>query len=65
MIFLFLDTNLFLHYKGFEDIPWKNLLNTTDDITIVLVSIVLREINGHKDSSKGRLKTGLGRYRRS
>lgn len=56
MKYLFLDTNLFLHYKGYEDIPWKTLLNTKDEITIVIASIILREINGHKDSSKGRVK---------
>lgn len=56
MKFLFLDTNIFIHYKGFEDIPWQDLLSTKDDITIVMASIILREINGHKDSSKGRVK---------
>lgn len=56
MKYLFLDTNIFIHYKGFEDIPWKDLLSTKDDVTIVMTSIILREINGHKDSSKGKVK---------
>ena len=56
MKYLFLDTNIFIHFKGFEDIPWKTLLDTDDDITIVLASIIIREIDGHKDSSKGRVK---------
>ncbi len=56
MKYLFLDTNIFIHYKGYEDIPWKSLLNTEDDISVVLTSIVLREIDGHKDNSKGRVR---------
>lgn len=56
MKYLFLDTNLFLHYKGYEDIPWNTLIGTTDKITVVIASIILREINSHKDSSKGRIK---------
>ncbi|MGM9794709.1 MAG: PIN domain-containing protein [Candidatus Aphodosoma sp.] len=56
MKYLFLDTNIFIHFKGFEDIPWKTLLDTDDDVTIVLASIIIREIDGHKDSSKGRVK---------
>lgn len=56
MKYLFLDTNIFIHFIGFEDIPWKTLLDTDDDVTIVLASIIIREIDGHKDSSKGRVK---------
>lgn len=56
MKYLFLDTNIFIHFKGFEDIPWKSLLDTDDDVTIVLASIIIREIDSHKDSSKGRVK---------
>lgn len=56
MKYLFLDTNIFIHYKGYEDIPWKNLLNTSDSISVVLASIILREINGHKDNAKGRVR---------
>lgn len=56
MKYLFLDTNIFIHYKGYEDIPWNTLLGTSDEVSVVLASIILREINGHKDSSKGRVK---------
>lgn len=56
MKYLFLDTNIFIHFKGFEDIPWKTLLDTDDDVTIVLASIIIREIDSHKDCSKGRVK---------
>lgn len=56
MKYLFLDTNIFIHYKGYEDIPWQSLLNTSDSVNVVLASIILREINGHKDNSKGRVR---------
>ena len=56
MKYLFLDTNIFIHYKGYEDIPWQSLLDTLDSVKVVLASIVLREINGHKDNSKGRVR---------
>lgn len=56
MKYIFLDTNIFIHYKGYEDIPWKTLLGTPDEISVVLASIILREINGHKDNSKGRVR---------
>ena len=56
MKYLFLDTNIYIHYKGFENISWKDLLSTEDDVTVVMTSIILREINRHKDSSKGKVK---------
>ena len=56
MKYLFLDTNIFIHYKGYEDIPWQKLLNTSDSVSVVLASIILREINGHKDNAKGRVR---------
>lgn len=56
MKYLFLDTNIFIHYKGYEDIPWQKMLNTSDPVSVVLASIILREINGHKDNAKGRVR---------
>ena len=56
MKYLFLDTCGLLQFKGFEDIPWKSILNTDDDITIVIASIVMREIDKHKDGPKGKKK---------
>lgn len=57
MKYLFLDTNIFIHYIGYEDIPWTELIHTKDEVSIVLASIIIREIDKHKDSSKGRVKT--------
>lgn len=54
MKYLFLDTNVFLHYIPFEDIPWKNLVS--DDFTIVITPIVQQELDKHKDQSRDRIQ---------
>jgi hypothetical protein len=46
MTYIFLDTNIFLHFKFFIEIPWKDLVR--DDFTIVVAPIVLDEIDKHK-----------------
>lgn len=54
MKYLFLDTNVFLHYNSFEDIPWKELIN--DDFTIVITPIVQQELDKHKDQSREKIQ---------
>ncbi len=54
MKYLVLDTNVYLHYKDFEQIDWKSLLG--DDVTICVPQVVLREIDKHKDQSRGRVQ---------
>lgn len=56
MKYLFLDTNIFLHFKWYEEIPWKKLLNTSEDITVVLTDVVMRELEQHKDHSRDRIR---------
>lgn len=55
MKYLFLDTNIYLHYIDFEQIDWKGLVG--DDYTIVVPQIVIREIDKHKDNSKGKIQS--------
>lgn len=50
-----LDTNILLHYKWFEEIPWKEELGC-DDVTIVITSVVLDEIDKVKDEDKGKVQ---------
>ena len=50
-----LDSNIFLHYKNFEDIPWQEELGC-DDITIVLTAMVIEEIDDKKDNEKGKIQ---------
>ncbi len=54
MKYLVLDTNVFLHYKDFEQIDWKSLVG--DDVTICVTQFVLGEIDKHKDQSRGKIQ---------
>lgn len=63
-----LDTNILLHYKWFEEIPWLDELKC-DDVAIVITSVVLDEIDKVKDEDKGKVQkrakmvsSKLGRY---
>lgn len=54
MKYLVLDTNVYLHYKDFEQIDWRSLLN--DDVTICVPQRVFEEIDKHKDQNKGKIQ---------
>lgn len=54
MKYLVLDTNVYLHFKHFEQIDWKSLLY--DDVTICVPQRVLTEIDKHKDQSRGKVQ---------
>ena len=57
MKYLFLDTNIYLHYIDFEQINWKDVIRDNDDYQIVVPQIVIREIDKIKDSGNGKIKT--------
>ena len=48
MVYVFLDTNIFLHFNDFEQIDWPTLLNTKDKIIITFAPIVIDELDKHK-----------------
>lgn len=54
MKYLILDTNVYLHYKDFEQVDWQLLLN--DDVTICVPQSVFEEIDKHKDLNKGKIQ---------
>lgn len=56
MKYLFLDTNIYLHYTYFEQIEWKSLLKDIDDFTIIVPPQVIREIDKQKDQGKDKIK---------
>lgn len=56
MIYLFLDTNIFLHYKDFEQIPWKRITNTEEQLCIVVCPVVIKEIDKIKDTGNPKVK---------
>lgn len=55
MKYLFLDTNIFLHFQYFEQIPWGNLVDDTE-FKIIESDIVAWEIDKHKDGSRGKIQ---------
>lgn len=50
-----LDTNILLHYRSFEEIPWEEELGSKDN-TVILDAIVLEEIDKKKDQEKGKVQ---------
>ena len=60
MKYLFLDTNIFLHFQNFEQIPWQKLIGG-DDFKIIVSDIVAEEIDKHKDSARGKSKPPIQR----
>ena len=55
MKYLFLDTNIFLHFINFEQIPWDNLVGDVD-FKIIVSDIVVGEIEKHKDGARGKIQ---------
>lgn len=54
-MYVVLDSNILLHYKSFEDIPWPEELDC-GDVTIVLTAMVVEEIDHKKDIEKGKIQ---------
>lgn len=48
MTYLFLDTNIYIHFRDFEEINWKKELSIIEDYIIVLAPIVIDELDKHK-----------------
>lgn len=55
MKYVFLDTNVFLQFKDFEQIPWGELIRD-NEFTIIVSDVVSREIDKHKDSARGKVQ---------
>lgn len=56
MKYLLLDTNIYLHYKDFEQIDWDTIVNDKD-FTIIVPYTVVKEIDKCKDGPRGKIKT--------
>lgn len=48
MHYIFLDTNIFIHFLDFEQIDWNSTLNSDDEIIITFAPIVIDELDKHK-----------------
>lgn len=56
MKYLFLDTNVLLHYENFATIPWQKLIGLSDDVIIVITEIVVGEVDKHKDGNRSKIR---------
>ncbi|BAV06723.1 PIN domain-containing protein [Filimonas lacunae] len=54
MTYLFLDTNVFLHFIDFEHIPWDQVVPGNKQYTIVVAPMVMNELDGHKYNDKNK-----------
>jgi|GEM_PF-2418430 len=61
MKYIFLDTNIFIHFQFYEQIPWQEIVG--DEYNLIIAPIVLDELDKHKTSSNkkiaGRIKNIL------
>lgn len=48
MHYIFLDTNIFIHFLDFEQIDWNTTLNSDDQVIITFAPIVIDELDKHK-----------------
>lgn len=56
MKYLFLDTNIYLHYQDFQQIPWNEVLGIDEECTVVVVPKVHAELDEKKDSARGKIQ---------
>ncbi len=55
MKYVFLDTNIYLHYIDIDNIKWSDIIED-EDFIIIVPKIVIREIDRHKDQSRGKIQ---------
>jgi hypothetical protein len=51
--YLFLDTNVLLHYLPFDQIAWSQIVRA-EEVVLVFSPVTLRELNKHKDTHHSR-----------
>lgn len=54
MLRCYLDTNVLLHFQRFNTLDWHSILETSEEVTLVVAPIVLRELNKKKDSDQNK-----------
>jgi len=53
MKYIFPDTNIFLHFKFFDEIDWQMIIDGS--ITMVIAPIVISELDHHKRNPNSRI----------
>lgn len=55
MQYIFLDTNIFIHFVDFEQIDWNSEAKTSDTVVITLAPVVIDELDKHKYNKSPRI----------
>ena len=45
----FLDTMIFIHFKSFDEVDWRNLLKA-NKVTLIILPVIVGELDKHKDT---------------
>ena len=53
MKYIFLDTNIFIHFISYEKIPWNEIVG--DDYKLIIAPIVLDELDKHKTNQNKKI----------
>lgn len=61
MNYIFLDTNVFIHFKDFDQIDWKNVIKSDEDFLITIVPIVIDELDSHKYNKNPKISRRIKR----
>lgn len=48
MTYIFIDTNIFIHFRDFEEIDWPSVSGKRGPITLLIAPIVIDELDRHK-----------------
>ncbi len=54
MIKCYLDTMTLIHFKRFDTLDWQSILDTSEEVSLIITPIVLRELNKKKDSDQNK-----------
>ncbi|RYE05509.1 MAG: hypothetical protein EOP44_04550 [Sphingobacteriaceae bacterium] len=57
MTYLFLDTNIFLHYRAFDEIKWQEQFPDIGEYKLIIASVVIDELDKHKQNPNRKLAT--------
>jgi hypothetical protein len=59
---LFLDTNIFMHFRQVDEIDWTGMASA-DRVELVIAPVVYRQLDRYKDQKFERVRTALSKIR--
>lgn len=61
MNYIVLDTNIFIHFKDFDQIDWMEVISKKGEFTLVIPPIVIDEIDNHKYNKNSKISRRVKR----